>query len=148
MHLQIRVFDVERQRESFALDRARQRRRNVEIERIAELVSLGGPAGLNAGGKIARIVASKAGFAQRSQKITQRFEAEEVEALVGNLELGLLRFAGLAADARLARWVVRLVDGDVVLLLHALNELFDEFVELSVGLHLLDLLAQVLVEHL
>ena len=43
---------------------------------------------------------------------------------------------------------MRLVDGDVIFLLHALDQLLDQFVELPVRLHLLDLLAQVLVEHL
>ncbi len=42
---------------------------------------------------------------------------------------------------------MRLVDRDVVFLLHALDELLDQFVELAVGHHLLDLLAQILVEH-
>ena len=41
---------------------------------------------------------------------------------------------------------MRLVDGDVVLLLHAIHELLDQLVELLGG-HGLDLLAHVLVEH-
>jgi hypothetical protein len=43
---------------------------------------------------------------------------------------------------------VGLVDRDVILLLHALDQLLDQFIQLSLGHHLLDLLAQILVEHL
>jgi hypothetical protein len=48
-------------------------------------------AGFDAGGEVARVVASEAGFAERAEQIAQGFEAEEVEALVGDFEFGLLR---------------------------------------------------------
>ncbi len=102
------------------------------FERVAELVGLRRAAGFDAGGQIARVVPSKARFAQRSQQIAQRLEAQEVETLVGDFELGLLRLAGLSADARLPRGIVRLIDGNVIFLLHALDELFDQFVELAI----------------
>jgi hypothetical protein len=60
----------------------------------------------------------------------------------------LLTFSGLPASAGRSRRVRRLVDRNVVFLLHPLDELFDQFVELPVGGHLLDLFPQVLVEHL
>ena len=63
-------------------------------------------------------------------------------------KLRLLRLAGLTADARLASWIMRLIDRNVVFLLHALDEFFDQLIELPVGHHLLDLLAEILVEHL
>ena len=133
--------------EPFALNRARKGRGDVEIQRVAKLVGLGRSAGLDAGRQIARVVASEARLAERAQQIAQRLEAEEVEALVGDLELGLLlRFAGLPADARLLRGIVRLVDRDVVFLLHALDQLLDQFIELPSSCHLLELLAHLLVE--
>ena len=110
MHLQIGVFDVERQRKPLTLDCTRQRSRDVEIERIAEFVSLGRSAGFDAGRQIARIVPSKARFAQGSQQIPQRLEAQEIETLVGNFKLGLLRFASLPAHAGLPRRIVRLIN--------------------------------------
>ena len=45
--------------EAFALNGARERRRDVEIERVAELVGLGRSAGLDSGSEVARVVASE-----------------------------------------------------------------------------------------
>src|SRR5947207_6511540 len=90
----------------------------------------------------------KARFAERAQQVAQRLEAEEVETLVSNFKLGLLRLASLAANARLPRGIVRLVNRNVIFLLHALDEFLDKLIELPVRDHLFNLLAQVLVEHL
>src|SRR5579872_4237102 len=87
-------------------------------------------------------------LAQRPKQITQRLETEKVEAFVGNLKSSLLRLPGLSTHARLPRRVMRLVDRDVILLLHALDELLDQIVQLAIRHHLFDLLAQVLVEQL
>ena len=100
MHLQVGVFDVERQGEPFALDRARERGGDVEIQRVAKLVGFRRAAGLDAGRQIARIMPPKTRLAERAQQVAQRLEAEKVEALVGDFELGLLRFASLSANAR------------------------------------------------
>src|SRR5271166_6720876 len=91
---------------------------------------------------------SEARFAQRSQQIPQRFEPEKIQTLVGNLEANLLRFSGLAPYARLPRRIGWLIDRDIVFLLHALDQFLDEFVELAVRHHLLNLFAQVFVEAL
>jgi hypothetical protein len=95
-------------------------------------------------------VASKARFAERAQQIAQRFEAEEVEALVGDFELGLLgvfadlsAYAGLDAKDR-GGWSM----GDVIFLLHALDQFFDQFVELAISRHLLASVRAFFVEHL
>src|ERR1700689_1687336 len=102
MDLQVAVFDVEWQGEPFALDRARKRGCDVEIERVAELVRAGCSTGFDAGGQVAGVVASKTGFAERPEQVAQGFEAEEVEALVGNFEAGLLlRISHLATHAGL-----------------------------------------------
>ena len=96
-----------------------ERRGDVQVQRVAELVALGGAAGLDAGGEIARVVASEAGFAQRAQQVAQRLEAEKVQALVGDLELACVcGLPDLAARSRAGcDGIVRLVDGDVVFLL-------------------------------
>ncbi len=147
MHLQIAVLNVQRQAQALALNRVGKRRRDVEIDRVAELVGLGGAAGFNAGRRIARVVASEAGFAQRSQQIAQGAKAQKVEALVGDFEARLrLRVADLATRGRGSRGIVRLIDGDVVFLLHALDELLDQLLELLAA-HVLNLLAHLLVEH-
>src|SRR5271156_4368456 len=95
--LQIGIFNVERQGETLALDGTGERGRYVEVERVAELIGFRRPAGLDAGRKVASVVASKAGFAERAEQVTQGFEAQEVEALVGDFKLGLRSaFADLA----------------------------------------------------
>ena len=58
----------------------------------------------------------------------------------------LLGVSELSADAGLPGGIVRLINGDVVFLLHSLDELLNEFVQLTFGLHLLQLLAHLLVE--
>ena len=70
MHLQVFVVDIQRQREAFALNRAREGCGDVEIQRVAEFISLRCAAGFDSGGEIARIVASEAGFAQRAKQVT------------------------------------------------------------------------------
>src|SRR4029077_10891766 len=112
MHLQVGVFNVQRQREAFALNGAGERGSDVEVERVPELVGLGGDTGFDAGGQVAGVVASEAGLAARAAQSTQWFEAEEVEALVSNFEFVLpLGRAQLSADAGLPGRIVRLVDG-------------------------------------
>ncbi len=133
--------------QAFALDGVRQRRGDVEIHGVAELVGLGRAAGLDAGSGVARVVAAEAGFAQRAQQIAQRSEAEEVQPLVGDFEARLrLRVANLAAGGRAARGIVRLVNADVIFLLHALDKLVDQLVHL-LRRHALDLLAHLLIQH-
>src|SRR5581483_3186354 len=114
------------QLQTFALDGARQRCRDIEIECVAEFVLLGGATRLDAGGEVARVVSAKTGFAQRSQQIAQGAESEEVETFIGDLEFCLrLVLADLPAYTRLFGRIVRLVNGDVVLLFHAIDELLD-----------------------
>ncbi len=92
-------------------------------------------------------MAAEARFAQRAHQVTQRAEAKEVEALVGNLEARLrLRLSNLPARGGAARWIVRLVNADVIVLLHALDELLDQLLHL-LGAHVLDVLAHLLIEH-
>jgi len=78
-------------------------------------------------------------------------KATLIEQIKGDLDyLKLVRtaevFAELAADARRAGRIWRLIDGDVIFLLHALDQLFDKFVELTVHGHLLQTLAHFVIE--
>src|SRR5215472_1411016 len=84
---------------------------------------------------------------KRSQEVSQRLESQKIETLVRNLESRLLRFSLLSANAGLPRRIVRFIHRDVILLLHALDELFDHLLELAVGDHLLNLLPQILIKH-
>ena len=148
MHLQIGVFNVQRQLQAFALDGAGERGGDVEVEGIAELVGPGCAAGLDPGGKVAGVMTSKTGFSQRAHQVAQGLEAEKVQTLVGNFELGLLGFARLAANTRLLRRVVGLIDADVVFLFHAFDQLLDEFVERPVHLHLAQALLHFFVQQI
>ena len=42
---------------------------------------------------------------------------------------------------------MRLINADVVFLLHALDEFFDQLIERAFHLHLLELLAQFVIQH-
>ena len=79
MHVQIGVFEVERHLQALALHRREQRLADIQVQRVAEFVGLGRAAGLDAGSQIARIVRAEARFAERSEQILQRFEAEKIE---------------------------------------------------------------------
>src|SRR5271157_4195591 len=127
MHLKVAVLDVEREVEALALNGARERGGDVEIERVAEFVRLGCAAGLDSCSQVAGVVAAEARFAQRSHQIAQRAEAEEVESLIGDFKARLrLSFSDLTAGGGAARGIVWLVNADVVFPLHPLDELLDQ----------------------
>src|SRR4029077_15227296 len=100
MNLQIRILDVERKVEALALDGIGERGGDVQVQRVAELVSPRSAAGFDSGGEIAGVMTPEAGLAQGSHQVTERFESQKVQALVGNFKFGLLRLPGLAANAR------------------------------------------------
>ncbi len=87
MHVQIAILKIDRQLQPLAAQRREQRRVHVQIHRVAELVNLRRAAGLDAGSHIARVVRAEARTAQRPQQILQRLVAQEVDALVGDLDL-------------------------------------------------------------
>ncbi len=95
---------------------------------VAELVKLGGAVGFYAGGLVAGVVAAEVGFAEWAEEFAEGFVAEEVHALVGDLEAG---FA--VAVALLALAFCGLLGVDEVLLLHLLDDLVDEFFDLIFG---------------
>src|SRR5262252_3949332 len=65
--LQIMVLEIQRKIEAFPLNGAGESRGNVEVQRVAELILLGGAASLDAGCHIARVVPAEAGFPERSE---------------------------------------------------------------------------------
>ena len=67
MHMQVAVFEVERQRNAFARDRRVQRRRRVQVDRVAELILLRGAAGLDSGSEMPSVMPTKARLPQRSE---------------------------------------------------------------------------------
>src|SRR5690349_3830016 len=149
MYLQIRIFNIQRHSETFTLNGTGERCRNVEIQRVTEFIMTRGAAGFDAGSHVAGVVTSKTGFAQRAEQVTQGFETEKVEALVSDLEFRLLLgLTDLAAHAGAFGWIMRLVNADVILLLHALDQLLDQVFQRTVHLHLLKLLARLFVKQL
>ena len=132
-----------------ALHGVQNRRRGVDVHRVAELVRLRRAAGLDAGRQIARVVPAGAAVAGRAEQVAQRAVAEEVERLVGDLELHL---AGLAV-AGPPPWARRAFSGsrsggvgDVARLLHALDDLLDQLLQLLA--HLLLAAFGLVAEHL
>src|ERR1700692_3669026 len=111
MHLQIAVLKVERKPEPFALYSRGKRSRDVKVQRVAKLILLRRAARFDPRCHVARVMPSKTRLAERPEQIAERFESQEVEALVGDLELRLLlRIAYLSSDARLLRGIMRLID--------------------------------------
>ena len=112
MNVQVAVFDIERQGESLAMDGGGQRGGGVEVEHVSELVGARGAVGLDAGGPVARVVASAGRLSQRPEQVAQGLVAEEIEALVrdfkASLALGPLDFSGTlllaAAGFAAIRW--------------------------------------------
>ena len=86
VHQQVAVVDVERHLEAFAAKRGESVPLMSRFMRVAELVGLGLARGLHAGGQVARVVAAEGGLAQRAQQVAQGAEAQEVDALLGELE--------------------------------------------------------------
>src|SRR5262245_58187053 len=94
-------------------------------------------------------MAAKAGTAKRPQQVSQRLEAEKIQALIGNLKLDLrLGISGLSGGVGLQRGVRRLIDGDEIFLLHAVDQALDQLVQLTLHLQLLDALAQVVTHEI
>src|SRR5579884_1182899 len=95
MHMQIGIFEINRNLDAFAAKCRKQRLGDIEVQSVAELVQLTRTRRFNSGGEIPRIVPAEARFPERSQQILQRPEAKEVERLVGHFEpdLPILAFA-------------------------------------------------------
>src|SRR5437660_791873 len=77
-----------------------QRGVHVEVERVAELVGLAHRFGLDPRREVLRLVRAEAGLADRAEQVLEGAVAEEVDALLGEVELHLLsRLLGPAAGS-------------------------------------------------
>ena len=135
VHVQVFVFEIQRQLDAFALHGAEQSLADVQIHGVAEFVLFGRAGGLDAGGQIARIVRSEARVAQRPEQILQRLEAEKIDALVGDLDVDAAFL--LAGAARLLFGV------DVAFVDELLDQLAEQLVHLLFA-HAFELLPDLL----
>src|SRR5712691_3049492 len=113
----------------FALRRVQERRRGVEVQRVAELVRLRRAGRFDAGRLLARVVAAIAALAERAEQIAQRAITEEVERLVGDLEGDRRLIRPLSAAVSLPALALRVQIGrrrDVASLRHALDDLLNQ----------------------
>ena len=72
---------------------------------------------------------SEARFAERSQQVLERLEAEKIERLVGDLEFHL-SVRSVAALAAVLRLIARLFHRDVAFVEQLLHQVVDELVHL------------------
>src|SRR6266446_2396596 len=98
MNVQIAIFEIEREAQSFPLDRRKQRRVHIEIDGVAKLVGLARALGFHAGSQICRIVTAERTLSQTPQQVPERFVAEKVQAFFSHLEFDIAsqRFAYLS----------------------------------------------------
>ena len=125
LDLQVGVFEVQLavvaiEVRAFAGEDVRECGGDVEVEGIAEFVGFGAAVGLDAGGFVARIVATERGFAERAEEFAEGLVAEEVHAFVGDFKAGVFAFAALTLTFG------GLFGVDEALLLHLLDDLVDE----------------------
>ena len=92
-------------------------------------------------------MSSKARLAQRTKQVAQCAVPEEVHALIGDFEarFSFTLIAHVPRGRRHARRIVRPVDRDVIFLLHALNQLFNQLLHLVLR-HLVKLLLCLLIK--
>jgi hypothetical protein len=124
---QVLVVHVERDLQPLARERGEQGAADVEVQGVAELVFLRGAGGLDAGGEVARVVAPEGRLAQRAQKVAQRLVAQEVDALLRELELdGRPRGTEAAAALGGIAEGLALGHGEIALAHEALHDLVQE----------------------
>src|SRR6185295_18183911 len=87
MNHQVRVFEIDRDAQSFALNRRTQSRVHIKIHCVTELIAPGRLASFDARRKMIGIVAAQRGFAKGTDQIAKRLESQKVQALVGEFEL-------------------------------------------------------------
>ena len=132
--------------------RIQDRAAGVDVHRVAELVQLRRAAGFDAGGHLARVVPAEAALADRPEQVAQRPIAEEVEALVGDLELEVGLGSASAAPRPIALGPLGVEIGrarQVALMLQLLDDLLDQLLDPLLRIvGGLPVLAEQLLEHL
>src|SRR5688500_4640049 len=87
MDVQVAVLEIQRHLQTFTLNRGQQRRVDVEIYRVAKLVTFAGSGCFDASRKISRIVTSSGAFTKTAEQVSQSFVAEKVETFFGYFEM-------------------------------------------------------------
>src|SRR5213593_1737591 len=136
MYPEIAVFQVDGDAQPFPLDRVQQRGVDVQVQHVAILVLLARRFGLEARREVLGVVGAEARLPDRAEQVLEGAVAEEVDALVGEIELHLLRrFLRDPArpEQRLlgARHAGRLVHREVALLDQLLDDLVQQLGELA-----------------
>src|SRR5882762_1772617 len=90
VHHEVVVLEVDRHAQALALQRVRERGVDVEVERVTVLVGLADRLGFDAGGEVLGLVRPEARLADAAQQVLQGAVAEEIDALLGEVELHLL----------------------------------------------------------
>src|SRR5579883_1746840 len=129
---QIFVFEIERSAEAFPRHGVEQRRTDIEVQCISELVFLRGLVCLHTGSKVDRLMPAEAAPTQSTQEMTEESKPEEVDRFIGQFESCAARwnlfssFAGLVDRRR--PWL--LLGLNPALFDHPAHQLLDQFVEL------------------
>src|SRR4051812_28749973 len=93
---------------------------------------------------------AKTGFSQRPKQVAKGAIAQEVQALVRDFEAYLrLRITARTDGVRkLVARLERLIDGDEIVLLHALDDLVHKFIHLAFFAYAIEQLLHVFVKNL
>ncbi len=75
VYVEIGIFQLNRDLEPLPLNGRRERLADIQIEGIAEFVELGGAAGFDSGGQVARIVRAETRLTERSEQILEGLES-------------------------------------------------------------------------
>src|SRR5690348_13300832 len=86
MNVQIVVFEIKRNLQSFTLNRRKQRGVDVEIDRVAKLVRLARRRCFNAGRKINRIVTPGGAFAETAEQVSECLVAQKIQTFFRHFE--------------------------------------------------------------
>src|SRR6516165_3053253 len=138
VHHQVAILQVDGHLGSFTPNGVGESLADVEIQRVPEFVRPRNAAGLDARGKIARIVAAKAAAAERTQQIAKGLETEEVDGLVGDLKACIgttrLRITQVASRRGLRREsdLRGLLRIDEAFLRKAFNEFVDQVADFAI----------------
>src|SRR5215212_4565515 len=91
MNVQIAILEVKRHVQSFALNCGEQSGIDVEIDRIAKLVTFAGRRCFYAGREIDCVMATSSALAKTSEQVSQRFITQKVETLFRDFEADVTR---------------------------------------------------------
>src|ERR1043165_279344 len=91
MNVQIAVLEIERNLQSFTLNRRKQRGVDVEIDRVAKLVRLARRGCFDASRKINRVVTPGGAFAETAEQVSECLVAQKIQTLFRHFETHIAR---------------------------------------------------------